>query len=129
MTSSSVIISWVTRCLLTLLSSFQVHLFALRERARKIFFETRLPPGPSGRPIWGVLPYIAEPFHLFLTKHAARFGDCFSFYMGQQTMVVLSSVELIKCALKSEAFMARPKTELQNLLKGYGKLTWTLMTV
>ncbi len=111
--------SWLMSGLLLL----QIQLYRLREGCKRVLSERvypRLPPGPSGRPIWGILPYIKEPFHMLITKFHAKFGGVVSFFMGQQTMVVLGTYEAVKKALKSDAFVARPKTELQNLLGGYG---------
>ena len=69
----------------------------------------------------GVIPFIKKEFHLFLCDYASKFGSIFSFKMGQETLVVLSSYEAIEKAFRSDDFVSRPKSELTNLLRGYGK--------
>ena len=81
----------------------------------------RLPPGPWGFPIVGVLFSIKKEFHLFLLDHVRTFGKVLSFKMGSETIVVISDHKLIKKAFMSKDFTARPKTELTDLLGGYGE--------
>jgi hypothetical protein len=86
-----------------------------------------LPPGPWGYPIVGVLFSIKKEFHLFLTDYTKIFGKVFSFKMGRETIVVLSDFKIIKKAFQSRDFTARPKTELTDLLGGYGKKTENIL--
>lgn len=83
-------------------------------------FLRSLPPGPWGYPIVGILFSIKKEFHLFLTDYSKIFGKVFSFKMGRETIVVLSNYKTIKKAFQSNDFIARPKTELTELLGGYG---------
>ena len=80
-----------------------------------------LPPGPWGRPIFGVLQSIKKEFHLFIHDLTKVYGKIVSFKMGQETIVVLSDPKVIKEAFKKKEFSYRPKSELSNLLNGYGK--------
>ena len=82
-----------------------------------------LPPGPYGRPILGIIPYIKKEFHLLLTEYSQEFGSIYSFKMGKETMVVLADHNIIKKAFRSRNFVARPKSELSTILNGYGKST------
>ena len=81
----------------------------------------KLPPGPWGYPIVGMLYKINKEFHLFLTDYVKLFGKVFSLQMGNSTLVVLSDHKLIKKAFQSRDFSARPRTVLTNLFGGYGK--------
>ena len=91
-------------------------------RAYSAAFLSRLPPGPEGRTFWGILCGMAEPLHLLVQKFRARFGDCLSFYMGGECMVVLSSYKMVKKAFTGEALAWRPQIPaLVPLLQGYGK--------
>ena len=81
----------------------------------------KLPPGPWGYPIVGMLYKINKEFHLFLTDYVKLFGKVFSLQMGNSTLVVLSDHKLIKKAFQSRDFSARPRTILTNLFGGYGK--------
>ena len=82
----------------------------------------RLPPGPEGRAFWGILCGMTEPLHLAVQKFRRDFGDCLSFYMGGECMVVLSSYKMVKKAFTGEALAWRPQiSALMPLLQGYGK--------
>jgi len=81
----------------------------------------KLPPGPTGFPIVGIIPLIKKEFHLLLFDYSKIFGKIVSFKMGSETIVVLSDYKTIKKAFQSRDFVARPKSELSSLLGGYGK--------
>ena len=87
----------------------------------KIQSSFKLPPGPLGLPIFGILPLIRKEFHLTLYDYSRRFGKIMSMKMGIENVVVLSDYKLIKKAFSTRDFVARPKTELQSLIKGFGK--------
>lgn len=89
----------------------------------------KLPPGPWGYPIVGILFSIKKEFHLLLCDYVKLFGKVLSLKMGGQTLVVLSDHKLIKKAFQSRDFTARPKTELTHLLGGYGKFIDCKLTV
>ena len=81
----------------------------------------KLPPGPYGLPILGMLPFIKKEFHLTLFDHSKKHGKLMSCQMGVETCIVLSDHKLIKKAFQTRDFTARPKTAVQALLGGYGK--------
>ena len=87
----------------------------------KIHKTLKLPPGPFGLPIFGILLFIKKEFHLTLYDYSRRFGKIISLKMGIETIVVLSDYKLIKKAFQTRDFVARPKTPLQALLGGFGK--------
>ena len=86
----------------------------------------KLPPGPKGFPILGILPLIKKEFHLMLFDYSKTFGKILSFKMGKETFVVLSDYNMIKKAFQSRDFVARPKSEMSQLLGGYGKVPFSL---
>ena len=90
--------------------------------ARFIQANKRLPPGPSGYPLLGMIPKIKKDFHLQLFDYSKSYGKLFSLKMGNQLLVVLSDHKLIKKALAKSEFAARPKTVFGSLIGGYGKL-------
>ena len=89
--------------------------------ARYVGYQKRLPPGPWGYPLLGILPLIKKDFHLLLFDYSQKFGNLFSVKMGNQLIVVLSDHKLIRKAFAKSEFAARPKTELGSMLGGYGK--------
>ena len=88
---------------------------------RSIGQTLKLPPGPKGFPIVGILPLIKKEFHLMLFDYSKIFGKILSFKMGSETVVVLSDYKTIKKAFQTRDFVARPKSELSSLLGGYGE--------
>jgi 26-hydroxylase len=81
----------------------------------------RLPHGPNGVPIYGMLPFIDKEFHLYLFDLCKTFtGGILSFRMGGQLVVVLSDANLIKKAFARPEFSARPVTTFTSILGGYG---------
>ncbi len=80
-----------------------------------------LPPGPSGVPVLGYLPYLTKNIHLQLTDLAKQFGSIYKLYFGRHLVVVLSDPKVIREAFKKEAFSGRPNTQFTKLLDGYGE--------
>ena len=95
--------------------------FAVAYACNYYRYYTRLPPGPNGWPIVGMIHSIKKEFHLFLDDQRQKYGNLYSFKMGGETMVVLSDTELIKKAFGSKDFVCKPKSELSSVLNGYGK--------
>ena len=86
----------------------------------------KLPPGPYGYPILGILPFIKKEFHLCLYDYSKKFGKIMSLKMGIEDIVVLSDYKIIKKAFQTRNFTARPKTPLQTILGGYGKFIFEI---
>jgi 26-hydroxylase len=103
-----------------LLASFLLPLLliCLLRRLRHL---SRLPPGPSGYPLFGILPLITKQFHLQLFDYAQKFGKILSLKMGSQMVVVLNDPNVIKKAFARPEFSGRPKSALSSILNGYGK--------
>ena len=89
--------------------------------AKALVTAFRLPPGPFGMPVFGIMPYIKTHFHLFLTDLSKQYGKVFTICMGMQKMVVLADHEAIKRAFQRKDLTHRPKSELLSILGGYGK--------
>ena len=75
----------------------------------------RLPPGPKGKPLVGVLRDLdPKTAHLTLAKWAETHGTIYSFKVFGLTSIVISDVRLIRKAFCSEQFQAvlndRPDT-------------------
>lgn len=73
-----------------------------------------LPPGHFGFPIFGSIFLIRKMkkmrTHLLFAEEARKFGNVFSWYLGNQLVVVLSGCDVINEALvkKADAFSDRP---------------------
>jgi hypothetical protein len=87
---------------------------------RRLRYLRSLPPGPTGYPIFGILPLITKQFHLQLFDYAQRFGRLLSFRMGSQLVVVLNDPNIIKKAFARPEFSGRPRSALSSILDGYG---------
>ena len=104
-------------------------LYAVLVITRSIGKTLKLPPGPNGFPIVGILPLIKKEFHLMLFDYSKIFGKILSFKMGRETVVVLSDYKTIKKAFQTRDFVARPKSELSSLLGGYGEFRFHSQTL
>jgi hypothetical protein len=96
-------------------------IFAALFLIKQIRQTLKLPPGPTGFPIVGIIPLIKKEFHLLLFDYSKIFGKILSFKMGRETIVVLSDYKTIKKAFQTRDFVVRPKSELSQLLGGYGE--------
>ncbi|KAG9442361.1 hypothetical protein H6P81_018215 [Aristolochia fimbriata] len=71
------------------------------------------PPGPTGWPVLGYLPYLTDRLHEDLHQLANTHGSLFSLRMGQKPAIVVSSPEIVKEILKHKdiTFSSRTITE------------------
>lgn len=89
--------------------------------AEQLRINRRLPNGPRGLPILGMLPFINKVFHLYLFDMCKTFtGGILSFRMGGQVVVVLSDAKIIKKAFAKPEYSARPRSTFSAILGGYG---------
>lgn len=68
----------------------------------------RLPPGPSGLPIVGYLPFLGLNMHEDLMKLQQTYGGVFSLMLGSRYAVVLSDYKAVKEANTKDECSARP---------------------
>lgn len=109
----------VTRTSTPLLVMFGVAVLALR-LAALVREERRLPPGPWGLPVVGVLPFLGVRHKTFLQLQQL-YGALFSARLGNQLTVVLSDYKLIREAFRREEFTGRPSTPLMHTIDGLGE--------
>ncbi|KAJ0609569.1 putative cytochrome P450 [Helianthus annuus] len=57
---------------------------------------TSLPPGPSGLPVVGYLPFLGSNLHERFTEMAHKYGPIFSLQLGSKLHVVVNSMDLVK---------------------------------
>ncbi|XP_077990656.1 cytochrome P450 2J6-like [Glandiceps talaboti] len=70
-----------------------------------------LPPGPTGWPILGSLPFLAgKQMDITLTELGRKYGDVYSIMLGSYRVVILNSFDVIKEALvkRADYFNGRP---------------------
>lgn len=87
-----------------------------------------LPPGPPGWPLVGNLFQIIlqrRPFMYVVRDLRTRYGPIFTLRMGQRTMIVVTSADLIHEALvrKGPLFASRPSDSPTRLIFSAGKCT------
>lgn len=81
----------------------------------------RLPHGPVGLPILGMIPFINKELHLYLFEKCKKYtGGILSLRMGGQVVIVLSDPKIIKKAFARHEYSARPQTTFSTILGGYG---------
>ncbi|KAF3945585.1 hypothetical protein CMV_028055 [Castanea mollissima] len=85
-----------------------------------------LPPGPPGWPIIGNLGQIilqGRPFIFIVRDLRAKYGPIFTMQMGQRTLVIVTSSELIHEALvqRGPEFASRPADSPIRLIFSVGK--------
>ena len=80
----------------------------------------QLPPGPTGLPFLGYLPFLGTEIHLTLTELSQRFGPIYQIFLGGIRVVVLNDASLVRQAFKQSVFSGRPDTQLTRILQGYG---------
>ena len=96
----------------------------------------KLPPGPWGWPLLGLLPRIlleirggSHP-HLLFTKLTRRFGPIFSFNVVNQTLVILNDYASVKQAFQNPHLSDRPpKTLIAEAMKSEGRKVQTFFSV
>ena len=80
----------------------------------------QLPPGPTGLPFLGYLPFLGSEIHLTLTDLSRKFGPIYQIFLGGIRVVVLNDASLVRQAFKQTVFSGRPDTQLTRILQGYG---------
>ncbi|KYM97750.1 hypothetical protein ALC62_11561 [Cyphomyrmex costatus] len=83
----------------------------------------RLPPGPSGIPLFGYLPWINPKCpHISLTELARKYGPICGLRMGSVYTVLLSDPQLVRQTLAKDAFAGRAPLYLTHgIMQGYGE--------
>lgn len=82
----------------------------------------RLPPGPLGLPLVGVIPRLGKNPQIQLTEWGKKYGNVYSAYMGPNLTVVLNDYDAIKATYvdKGDIFSGRPDNFILRVLtRGY----------
>ncbi|KAF8792511.1 Cytochrome P450 2U1 like protein [Argiope bruennichi] len=68
----------------------------------------RTPPGPTGLPIVGYLPFITSKPHLEFSRLEKKYGPVFSLKLGSENVIILNDFQSSRDAFLQDAFMGRP---------------------
>ena len=81
--------------------------------------QKNLPDGPRGLPFFGTMFSMGDTLlHLKLTEWSLKYGDFFSYMMGQSPVIVLNSAEAINDLFvkRGSKYSSRPKASPQSEL-------------
>ena len=76
----------------------------------------RLPPGPTGLPLLGYMPFMARNHTDTLMQMFRRYGKIFSLRLGLTDVVFISDFEVLKRISKLDVFNYRPEFSIFTLL-------------
>ena len=110
---------------LLLCSAFFLFVFLLALQAVDYWKKrnVKLPPGPWGVPILGVLPLMGKKRHVTVQQWWEKYGDVYSAYFGSRLVVVINGIEAMKeCFVKqADTFSGRPMNYFKKLTRNTGK--------
>ncbi|KAF8792481.1 Cytochrome P450 18a1 like protein [Argiope bruennichi] len=66
------------------------------------------PPGPTGLPIVGYLPFLTKEPHKKLTELSKIYGPVYRVLLGSTNVIILTDFDLMKEAFWKDEFMGRP---------------------
>ncbi|XP_035231232.1 cytochrome P450 2J6-like, partial [Stegodyphus dumicola] len=117
-------------CIQTAQSALEYHSFSILLTLCAVFLSVylifrrrksyKLPPGPTGLPLVGYLPFLSsEPFR-DLDQLKRKYGGIFSIYMGRIYVVILGDFEIVKEAFSKPTTTDRPSKLFDFLPDGTG---------
>ncbi|KAJ6847336.1 putative cytochrome P450 76M5-like [Iris pallida] len=74
--------------------------YAVLRRRRRL--SPPLPPGPTGVPVLGMIPFVDRELHTYFTKLSERYGPIYSIRIGSMLGVVISSPSLAREVLRDK---------------------------
>lgn len=79
------------------------------------------PPGPTGLPLVGYLPFVGKYSHETFQKLGKKYGNVLGIQMGNYNVVVLNDWTAIKEALvnQSDVFNGRPQNIVFEIASDY----------
>ncbi|XP_065309469.1 cytochrome P450 2A12-like [Dermacentor albipictus] len=91
----------------------------------------RLPPGPSGVPLLGYLPFVWKPYHVAFKEMSDHYGPIFRVRLGCRDVVVLNDVASVREGLNNPDIFYRPEDFVFRYLdtKGIGGLNGEIWQV
>ncbi|KAJ4777020.1 Cytochrome P450 family protein [Rhynchospora pubera] len=108
-----------------LLTTFLIYTALLLLRRRRT---PPLPPGPTGLPLVGSLPFLDPSLHTYFTDLSKKYGPIFSLQLGSKLAVVISSSSLAHAVLREHdnTFANRDVTETGRLFSyGGNDILWS----
>ncbi|PRD29383.1 UNVERIFIED_CONTAM: Cyp18a1 [Trichonephila clavipes] len=89
---------------------------------------SNFPPGPTGLPILGYLPFLSEDIHLDLIELGKKYGDVFSLPLGSQNFVILHGADAIKEAFAKPELLGRPPNADLEIVNRFSKFLFGIDT-
>ncbi|XP_012228131.1 cytochrome P450 306a1 [Linepithema humile] len=98
--------------------SFILFAYVFRKNCKTL----RLPPGPTGIPLLGYLPWLdPQRPHESLTNLARKYGPICGLRLGSVYTILLSDPQLVRQAFAKDAFAGRAPLYLTHgIMQGYG---------
>lgn len=93
--------NWTVFLSLTLLSFYLIKRFVERNRYK-------LPPGPTGIPLLGYLPFLPKQYGDKFFEFEKKYGKIFSIHIGSYDVVVVSDFDVLKKMCLQDVFNYRP---------------------
>ncbi|XP_054154058.1 cytochrome P450 2J6-like [Oppia nitens] len=90
------------------LTLFVIFMTFIRHVLYNLKLRKHLPPGPTGLPIVGYLPFLGNEAHKDIAKLGDIYGNVFTLQLGIHNVVVLNDWEAVRDALHKDAFLGRP---------------------
>ena len=80
---------------------------------------SKLPPGPTGIPFLGYMPFIPKDYGQKLMQLSSQYGKIFSMRLGSNDVVMISDYEILRQIMQNDVYNCRPPfpvgKELSNL--------------
>lgn len=101
--------SLIRSCLVCTLFCLSMHVFNLKKLVsfKKKKSDLPLPPGPTGLPLLGYLPFLKREAHLSFTELSKKYGPIYQLKLGNTRVVVITSAKYVREAFRQQVRVYR----------------------